>query len=126
MGTRDVINTTQVVGGIEFVNREREKAEMEGHVQEVQVEEEVDQVQKEKEKEETETEEQKALRELLAGERVDPPREQVELILPASASGGGDDRSPPIEEGDSFRRDLMSRPDEVTSFPPSLSLENCF
>ena len=56
------------------------------------------------------TDEQKALRELLAGETKGEDEEMSDLVLLSAA----DDRGGPLDESDAFKRDLDSRPDEVS------------
>lgn len=104
MGTRDVINSTVVVGGLELGKKEKVE-EMEVEEEAVEVVEAVAEV-----KVVEDTEEQRALRELLAGERVEGVKE-LDIILPAA----GDNRGPPVDESDAFRRDVSTRPDEVRS-----------
>lgn len=62
------------------------------------------------------TDEQRALRELLAGETKNEDEEMSDLVLLSAA----DNRGGPLDESDAFKRDLESRPDEV-----SLSLTLC-
>lgn len=61
------------------------------------------------------TDEQKALRELLAGETKGEDEEMSDLVLLSAA----DDRGGPLDESDAFKRDLDSRPDEVSPLPLS-------
>lgn len=104
MGTRDVINSTVVVGGLEL--GKKDKVDVMEIEEEVVVEEVVEEVVVAKVED---TEEQRALRELLAGERVEGGVKELEVILPAA----GDNRGPPVDESDAFRRDVSTRPDEV-------------
>ncbi|KAI5474710.1 G-patch domain protein [Pseudohyphozyma bogoriensis] len=106
MGTRDVINDTVVVGGIE--KKEKKVVTEENGVQmEVDTVEETVDVQEVPKEKVAETEEQRALRELMAGEQVQQ-EQQLDAILPAA----GDSRTGPLDEVDAFKRDLQTRPDE--------------
>lgn len=107
VGEREVINSTVVVGGLELGVKKEVTVVQEEEMEVVEEKVEVEVVR--------ETEEQRALRELMTGAQAPteaPP--ELDIIMPAAA---GDVRGPPLEEGDAFKRDLMSRPDEVSSLP---------
>lgn len=112
MGTRDVINDSVVVGGLEMGKKKDTSADTKE--EELDVKMEVEEVKLEVKVEESLstiviTEEQRALRELMAGEVV-MVEQQLEVILPAAA----DSRGPPLDESDAFRQDVLSRPDQVS------------
>lgn len=111
LGTKDVINDKVVVGGLEHIKRsttiiEKEKVEME-------VEEETVVVQVSERK--VENEDERALRELRAGDTIQEA-EEIQAILPAAA----DNRLKPLDEASAFRRDVETRPDEVSPLSPPL------
>lgn len=111
MGTRDVINDSVVVGGLDLAMKDvpaalAEPMDVDGRAP------------AEGEREPpaiavvappAETEEQRAIRELMVGDTVSAPA-PLAIILPAAA----DERIAPLDETDAFRRDLLTRPDEST------------
>lgn len=112
MGTRDVINDSVVVGGLEMGKKKEASAGIKE--EEVDIKMEVEEVKMEVKVEESLstiviTEEQRALRELMAGEVV-MAEQQLEVILPVAP----DSRGPPLDESDAFRQDVLSRPDQVS------------
>lgn len=117
MGTRDVINDSVVVGGLEVAKKSTTTTEVE---MDVDGEGATTVVAVVEEEESTttagflpsvppETEEERAIRELIAGEQVHAPVE-LSVIFPSA----GDSRTAPLDEADAFRRDLLTRPDEST------------
>lgn len=121
----DAINTEEVVGGLE--KRER-RIKME--VDESEAKPELGEAgpplpasRTAAQSSVAETEEQRAMRELL-GEAGGPAKtEETELDAIYSAE---DARNGPIEEADAFKRDVDSRPDEVSqNFPLYLVRNHC-
>lgn len=117
MGTRDVINDSVVIGGLELGGGSKKEVLV---AMEVEEEEEII-------KTTTtliekvivvDTEEQRAIRELMAGEIL-PVDLKDDLVLFSAA----DSRGPVLDEGDAFRKDVETRPDEVSlSYSLFLSL----
>lgn len=99
MGTTDTINNTVVQGGLAV-------SVAKTPVEQVEVAMEVDAAPAAVAA--VETLEQKALRELLAGEKPEEDSGPDLVLLSAADNRGG-----PLDEGDAFKRDLESRPDEV-------------
>lgn len=115
MGTRDVINDSVVVGGLELGGKKEIIVAME-------VEEEILKTEEAEIISTTtttlvekvvvlDTEEQRAIRELMAGEAL-PVDLKDDLLLFSAA----DSRGPVLDEGDAFRKDVETRPDEVSLF----------
>lgn len=113
----DAINTQEVIGGLE--TREKKiKAEPDNDDASTDTKPKVESPpppQSNGSSKREETEEQRAMRELLGDAGGSAKTEEAELEAIYSAA---DARNGPIEEADAFKRDVDSRPDEVSSLPP--------
>lgn len=112
MGTRDVINSTPVVGGLAF---EAKKEAAEGEVVAMEVDQavEVPEDQPKPEARAPETEEQRALRELMSGGASAEQAPSVDIIHSAADARGVLGEA--VDDSTStFQRDVHSRPDEAS------------
>lgn len=116
MGTKDVINDSLVIGGLAITERKPVPVEEEDTIMVVEVDPIPIPVAA---KAVEETLDQRALRELLAGQMDSSLEKQDDLVLALAADNrqiGPVDQEEMEDGGDSFKRDLDSRPDEVSSF----------